>query len=81
MKASVSTSDLRNYNLVATYNADPFAVEYDEQMAEVIGALGEYADRYDKSDDKFTELAEKLDGNVDTYKHIYTNNFVTVGVL
>lgn len=78
---TVKTNGIENYNLVATFNADPFFVENEEMMAEVKNALGEYAERYDSNDEEFTELAEKLDGNADTFSYIYVSNGVTVGVL
>lgn len=78
---TVNTDELRNRCLVATYNADAFAVEYDEQLDEVMAALGEQAERYEKDDDEFAELAAKLDGDVDTYESIYSNGEVTVGIL
>lgn len=82
MKEAVNTNILENEpNLVATFNADPFAVENDEQLAEVMEELGEYANRYDRSDEEFEELAGKLDGNIDTYKYIFANASVIVGVI
>lgn len=81
MKQVVSTENLVKCNLVATFNADPFAVEYDEQLTEVMEALGNTATRYDADDEEFQELAAKLDGNEETYEYIYANNDVIVGIL
>lgn len=78
---TINTSEIKNRNIVATYNADAFAVEYDEQLDEVMAALGEQAERYDANDEEFAELAEKLDGDTTTYEYILTNGYVTVGVL
>lgn len=78
---TVNTSDIKNRNLVATYNADAFAVEYDEQLDEIVEALGEQAECYDANDEEFAELCEKLDGDTTTYEYILTNGYVTVGVL
>lgn len=78
---TVNTDELRNRCLVATYNADAFAVEDDDVLEEVMEALGEYANRYNKDDDEFAELTAKLDGDVDTYESIYSNGEVTVGIL
>lgn len=77
----VKTNGIENYNLVATFNADPFLVENEEMMEEVKNALGEVAERYDSNDEEFTELTEQLDGNADTYKEIYKSNNVIVGIL
>lgn len=82
MKELICTQNLENENaLVATFNADPFAIENDEQLAEVMKSLGEYAYRYDREDEEFEELAAKLDGNADTYEYIFANNNVIVGKL
>lgn len=78
---TVKTNGIDNYNLVATYNADAFAVENEELMAEVMEALGEYAERYDQEDGEFENLAAKLDGDADTYDFILANTDVTVGIL
>lgn len=80
MKELMNTQNLRNEsNLVATFNADPFAIENDEQLDEVLNALGNTATRYDADDEEFEEMAAKLDGDVDTYEYIYSNCNVTVG--
>ncbi len=74
-------SELKSYNLVATFNADPFAVETDQQLEEVIEALDEGYYAYDKDDEEFEELAELLDGDIETYEYIYQNTNITVGFL
>lgn len=82
MKKQINNlSELKNYNLVATFNADPFAVETEHQLQDVIEALGEGYRIYDKEDEQFEELAELLDGDIETYEYIYSNVHVTVGFL
>lgn len=78
---TVKTNGIENYNLVATYNADAFAVENEDLLAEVMEALGEYAERYDQEDDEFEDMAVKLDGDADTYDFILANADITVGIL
>lgn len=82
---SKRTSNLRelfNSNtLVATYNADPFAIEYEEMLDEVLNTMDEYAEVYTKDDEDFDIMASQLDGNVNTYSEIYRSNGTMVGVL
>lgn len=80
-KDCFNIENLYNKNLVATYNADPFAVETDEQLHQVLIDLGVGYSIYSKGDEKFADLAAKLDGDVDTYKYILDSADVIVGVL
>lgn len=78
-----NTSVLRNYtNLVATTNSDAFFIEYDEMLEQVLNEMGDFAEVYTKEDgDKFVELANQLDGDVNTYSKIFVSNGATVGIL
>lgn len=80
-KDCFNVEDLYTKNLVATYNADPFAVETDEQLHQVLMDLGVGYPIYSKGDEEFADLAAKLDGNVDTYEYICDGGDVIVGVL
>lgn len=79
-KDCFNVEDLYTKNLVATYNADAFAVETDEQLHQVLMDLGVGYPIY-KGEEKFADLAAKLDGNVDTYEYICDGGDVIVGVL
>lgn len=80
-KDCFNVEDLYTKNLVATYNADAFAVETDEQLHQVLMDLGVGYPIYSKGEEKFADLAAKLDGNVDTYEYICDGGDVIVGVL
>lgn len=77
----VKTTTIRDFNLVATFNSDPFFIEDEDLRNEVIKELGEEANRYDSSDEEFEDLAAKLDGDADAYQFIYSSNGVTIGEL
>ena len=72
--------ELENNQVVATFNADAFAVENEEQMTEVIACLSD-SKRYDLRDDEFSEMAAKLDGDISTYRCIYASPTCTAGIL
>lgn len=75
------SEDIKNNMSVATFNADPFAVETEEQEDEVIEAIACGAEKLYPGNEGFKDLAAKLDGGIDTYKYIYANASVTVGIL
>lgn len=78
----VELSSLVNESIdVATFNADPFAVEDEEQLQDVINEAGYWVKKYVKGTDGFEELAEKLDGDEDTFKAIYVSDGVIFGTL
>lgn len=66
---------------VATFNADPFAVEDEYQLMDVLDECGYWVEKYTKGTDGFEELAEKLDGDEDTFKAIYVSEGVIFGTL
>lgn len=80
-KEHINIAVLRHHNIVATFNADSFAVENDEELDGVFEKLEGGYDVYYKDDEEFQDLAERLDGNIDTYEYILHNVNVTVGFL
>lgn len=79
---TIRTSDIDiNRDMVATYNADAFAVESNEMISEIIETLGYYVNEYFPTDSEYEDLAMKLDGNANTYEHIYHANGITLGIL
>lgn len=78
-----NTSVLRDYaNLVATTNGDAFYIEYDDMLEPVLKEMGDFAQVYTVEDgEKFAEFANLLDGDVNTYSHIFVSNGAYVGIL
>lgn len=66
---------------VATFNADPFAVEDEIQLQEVLDEADYWVYKYTKGTYGFKELAEQLDGDEDTFKAIYVSEKVIFGTL
>lgn len=66
---------------VATYNADPFSVEEQDTVEEVLRNTNTWVEKYTNGTDGFQELCEKLDGDIHTYKAIYVSEKVMFGTL
>lgn len=79
---TVGTSEINlNNNFVATYNADPFFVEHEDMLQEVLAAAGDYVEEYTSEDEEYNDLVAKLDGNSETFAHVYAANDVIFGIL
>ncbi len=64
---------------VATWNADPYMVEYDETAIEIMNEIDEYGIEEVTDADDLADYAAKLNGDSDTYAHIYVAGGCIIG--
>lgn len=74
---TINTADIN----VATFNADPFAVDNEDLLNELLKNTDTYVKKYTSNTEGFNELCELLNGDGNLIKDIYVADKVVFGTL